>query len=40
MNARALLLGGVSLLLASGITLVLGDMDEHRWVPLDDPAIQ
>src|ERR1022692_2347654 len=40
MNARTLLLGGMSLLLASGITLVLGDMDEHRWVPPDDPAIQ
>jgi hypothetical protein len=40
MNARTLLLGGMSLLLASGIKLMLGEMDEHRWVPPDDPAIQ
>jgi hypothetical protein len=33
-------LGGVSLLVASGITLMLADMDEHRWIPIDDPAIQ
>jgi hypothetical protein len=39
-NSRTLLFGSLSLLLASGITLVLGDMDEHRWVPPDDPAIQ
>jgi len=40
MTARTLLLGGASLLLASGISLVLGQMDEHRWVPIDDPSIQ
>jgi hypothetical protein len=40
MNARTVVLGGVSLLVASGITLMLADMDEHRWIPIDDPAIQ
>jgi len=30
----------VGLLVASGITGLLAEMDEHRWVPLDDPAIQ
>lgn len=40
MSSRTLVFGSLSLLLASGITLVLGEMDEHRWVPIDDPAIQ
>lgn len=39
MSPRSLCFGGLSLLLASGITLVLGGMDEHRWVPIDDKAI-
>jgi hypothetical protein len=39
-SARTVFLGGVSLLVASGITLVLADMDEHRWIAIDDPAIQ
>jgi hypothetical protein len=40
MNGRTLVFGAVSILVASGIARVLGDMDEHRWVPVDDPAIQ
>src|SRR5271166_112392 len=41
MKARRLVLGGGSMLLASGISLILGQqMDERRWVPPDDPAIQ
>ena len=40
MSPRSLVFGGLSLLVASGVTLVLGGMDEHRWVPIDDPAIQ
>jgi hypothetical protein len=40
MDARTARIGGVSLLVASGLTLVLGGMDEHRWVPPDEPAIQ
>ena len=41
MKARRVVLGGGSLLLASGISLILGQqMDERRWVPPDDPAIQ
>lgn len=39
MSPRSLCFGGLSLLLASGVALVLGGMDEHRWVPIDDPAI-
>jgi hypothetical protein len=42
---RRLLPAILSLSLASGVTLVLADMtqpvmDEHRWVAIDDPAIQ
>jgi hypothetical protein len=37
MNKRALVFGGVSLLAVSGL---LAEMDEHSWVPPDDPAIQ
>jgi hypothetical protein len=37
MNARALFFGGVSLLAVSGL---LAEMDEHRWIPIEDPAIQ
>ncbi|HEX4274712.1 MAG TPA: hypothetical protein VHZ74_05125 [Bryobacteraceae bacterium] len=42
---RRLLPAILSLTLASGVTLVLADMtqpvmDEHRWVAIDDPAIQ
>ncbi len=40
MKARKSIVGLVSLLVASGITGLLAEMDEHRWVPLDDPAIQ
>ena len=41
MTLRTLLMGGGSLLLASGIFLILGQkMDEQRWVQPDDPAIQ
>lgn len=39
MSPRSLCFAGLSLLLASGVALVLGGMDEHRWVPIDDPAI-
>ena len=40
MNGRTLVFGACSLLVAAGIARVLGDMDEHRWVPVDDPAIE
>jgi hypothetical protein len=40
MNGRRLTFGALSLLAAAGISRVLGDMDEHRWIPADDPAIQ
>jgi hypothetical protein len=40
MKARTLLFGGLSLLAGSGIAGLLAEMDEHRWVPPDDPAIQ
>lgn len=40
MKARKLLIGGISLLAGIGITRVLAEMDEHAWVPPDDPAIQ
>jgi hypothetical protein len=40
MKARTLLFGSLSLLAASGIGGLLAEMDEHRWVPPDDPAIQ
>ena len=40
MKARAALFGGLSFLAVFGITGMLAEMDEHRWVPIDDPAIQ
>jgi hypothetical protein len=40
MNRRTISLGALSLLAVSGITVALAEMDEHRWVPADDPAIQ
>jgi hypothetical protein len=40
MKARQIVISFVSLLVASGITGLLAEMDEHRWVPVDDPAIQ
>jgi len=40
MKARTLLFGSLSLLVASGISGLLAGMDEQRWVPVDDPAIQ
>jgi len=40
MKARKFIVGLAGLLVASGITGLLAEMDEHRWVPLDDPAIQ
>jgi hypothetical protein len=45
MSARRLLYAALSLAAASSLTLLLAevtqtDMDEHRWVPVDDPAIQ
>ena len=40
MKARTLLFGSLSLLAGSGIAGLLAEMDEHRWVPPDDPAIQ
>lgn len=39
-DRRKLTFGALSLLAASGITCLLAEMDEHRWVPPDDPAIQ
>jgi len=40
MRARALFFGGLSFLAVFGIAGMLAEMDEHRWVPIDDPAIQ
>jgi hypothetical protein len=40
MKARTLLFGGLGLLAGFGITGLLAQMDEQRWVPIDDPAIQ
>src|SRR5579871_6737604 len=41
MNVRRLVLSGGCVLLASGISLILGQkMDEQRWVQPDDPAIE
>src|ERR1035438_6377034 len=40
MNARTLILGGMRLLLASGIKLMVGERNETRGVPPDPPPIQ
>lgn len=40
MKAQAFLIGSFSLLAGVGLTQVLAQMDEHVWVPVDDPAIQ
>jgi len=40
MRARAAVSGGLSFLAVFGITRMLAEMDEHRWIPMDDPAIQ
>ncbi|HEX4137795.1 MAG TPA: hypothetical protein VHY84_24510 [Bryobacteraceae bacterium] len=40
MRARALFCSGLSLLAVFGIGRMPANMDENRWVPIDDPAIQ
>jgi hypothetical protein len=40
MRARALFCSGLSFLAVFGIGRMLANMDENRWVPIDDPAIQ
>ncbi|HEY3823046.1 MAG TPA: hypothetical protein VGL82_00730, partial [Bryobacteraceae bacterium] len=40
MRARALFCSGLSFLAVFGINRMLANMDENRWVPIDDPAIQ
>ncbi len=40
MNGRALIIGGIGLVVISGFSVILAGMDENRWVPVDDPAIQ
>jgi hypothetical protein len=40
MTPRVALLGAVSTLAIAGLTGLYAEMDEHSWVPPDDPAIQ
>src|ERR1700689_4038763 len=40
MRARALFFGSLSFLAVCGLTRMLAEMDEHRWIPIEDPAIQ
>ena len=40
MRVRATPFGTLSFLAVFGITAMLAEMDEHRWVAIDDPAIQ